>query len=61
MIKEQQSDMYWANDVLTGQGDEADSRDVAVNLLTHLALSGVTPEIKDIASIMLQHDLKRAS
>ena len=61
MIKEQQSDMYWANDVLTGQGDEADSREVAVNLLTHLTLSGVTLEIKEIASIMLQHDLKRAS
>lgn len=61
LAKEQLSDLNWATDVLSGRGDEHDSSVSATNMLSSLAKHGVTPQIKQAASVMLVQGVAEAA
>jgi len=49
--KEQWSDLHWASDVISGRGDKSDTELSASNMLESLSLHGVTPQIRQAASV----------
>ena len=57
---EQDSDLEWATDVVSGRGESCDCQCVAVNMLYWLATNGATDKIKQIAGVLLVNSVASA-
>lgn len=52
-LAEQQADLFWAVDTLTGRGDLSDSSDAATNMLGQLVADGCVPAVRVLAQSAL--------
>jgi len=51
--QEQYDDLSWAADVVLGAGAPGDSQPVATHMLEHLAVSGQSADIRQMADVLL--------